>query len=109
LPVWIFWSLTPALLVRDGGRGRKYLVLAGLAGAVIDGIVLPLGSRWLFPPVLNGWEELGPIGVAMALLTWCGAVGTGWVITACVGAVLWERYAPSKTVVESQTDAEVAS
>jgi hypothetical protein len=30
------------------------------------------------------------------------------VITACVGAVLWERYAPSKTVVESQTDAEVA-
>ena len=104
LPVWIFWSLTPALLVRDGGRGRNYLVLAGLAGVVIDGIVLPLGSRWLFPPLLDGWEELGPIGVAMALLTWCGAVGTGWVVTACVGAVLWERYAPSKTVVESQTD-----
>ena len=40
----------------------------------------------------------------MALLTWCGAVGTGWVVTACVGAVLWERNAPSKTVVESQTE-----
>jgi hypothetical protein len=105
IPVWIFWSLTPALLVRDGGRGRQYLMLAGLAGVVIDGIVLPLGSRWLFPPVLDGWEELGPIGVAMALLTWCGAVGTGWVVTACVGAVLWERNAPTETVVESQTEA----
>lgn len=104
IPVWVFWSVTPALLVRDGGRGRQYLMLAGLAGVVIDGVVLPLGSRWLFPPVLAGWEELGPIGVAMALLTWCGAVGTGWVVTACVGAVLWERNAPSKTVVESQTE-----
>jgi hypothetical protein len=110
LPLWAFWSLTPALLVRDGGRGRTYLLLAGLAGVVIDGIVLPLGSRLFFPPILAGWQELGPIGVAMAILTWCGAVGTGWVITACVGAVLWERYAPSETVVESQTeDVVVAS
>jgi hypothetical protein len=104
IPVWIFWSLTPALLVRDGAKGRNYLMLAGLAGVVIDGIVLPLGSRWLFPPVLDGWDELGPIGVAMALLTWCGAVGTGWVVTACVGAVLWERSAPEETVVESQSE-----
>lgn len=104
LPVWLFWSITPALLVRDGGRGRQYLMLAGLAGVVIDGVVLPLGSRWLFPPVLDGWQELGPIGVAMAILTWCGAVGTGWVITACVGAVLWERTAPTETVLESQSE-----
>jgi hypothetical protein len=104
LPVFVFWSLTPALLVRDGGRGRNYLALAGLAGVVIDGIILPIGSRLAFPTVLDGWDELGPIGVAMALLTWCGAVGTGWVITACVGAVLWERHAPSETVVESQTE-----
>jgi hypothetical protein len=103
-PVWIFWSLTPALLVRGGGRGRMYLALAGLAGVVIDGVILPLGARILFPPLLSGWDELGPIGVAMALLTWCGAIGTGWVVTACVGAVLWERSAPSKTVVEAQTD-----
>ena len=108
VPVWVFWSVTPALLVRDGGRGRRYLLLAGLAGVLIDGIVLPLGSRWLFPPILSGWEELGPIGVAMALLTWCGAVGTGWVVTACVGAVLWERNAPSETVVESQTETSAA-
>jgi hypothetical protein len=39
----------------------------------------------------------------MALLIWCGAVGIGWVITACVGAVLWERTAPSEMVVDSQT------
>jgi len=37
VPVWIFWSITPALLVRGGGRGRMYLPLAGLAGVVIDG------------------------------------------------------------------------
>jgi hypothetical protein len=109
LPVFVFWSLTPALLVRDGGRGRNYLALAGLAGVVIDGIILPLGSRWAFPAVLDGWDELGPIGVAMALLTWCGAVGTGWVVTACVGSVLWERHAPSETVVESQTQEVAAS
>ena len=104
VPVWIFWSLTPALLVRDGGRGRTYLVLAGLAGVVIDGTILPLAARIFFPQLLSGWDEFGPIGVAMALLTWCGVIGTGWVVTACVGAVLWERTAPSKTVIESQTD-----
>jgi hypothetical protein len=104
VPVWIFWSLTPALLVRGGGRGRMYLVLAGLAGVVIDGTIIPLAARMFFPPLLSGWDEFGPIGVAMALLTWCGVIGTGWVVTACVGAVLWERAAPSKTVIESQTD-----
>lgn len=102
VPVWIFWSITPALLVRGGGRGGKYLVLAGLAGVVIDGTVLPLAARVFFPPLLSGLDEFGPIGVAMALLTWCGVIGTGWVVTACVGAVLWERTAPAKTVIESQ-------
>jgi hypothetical protein len=105
VPVWIFWSATPALLVRGGGRGRMYLLLAGLAGVVIDGIALPIAARLAFPPLLSGWDEFGPIGVAMALLTWCGVMGTGWVATACVSAVLWERYAPIETVVESQTEA----
>jgi hypothetical protein len=104
VPVWIFWSLTPILLVRDGGRGLRYLALAGLAGAVIDGTILPLAARILFPPLLRGWTGLGPIGVAMALMTWCGVIGIGWVLTACVGAVLWERTAPSETVIEAQTD-----
>ena len=100
IPVWVFWSLTPAVLVRDGGSGLRYLMLAGLAGVVIDGILIPLGGRLLFPAVITGWNNFGPIGVAMALFTWCGVIGTGWVITACVGAVLWERLAPAETVVE---------
>jgi hypothetical protein len=108
LPVWAFWSLTPVVLVRDGGHGRKYLALAGLAGVVIDGIIIPVAGRIVFPAVIDGWSEFGPIGVAMALMTWCGILGVGWVITACVGAVLWERSAPTDTVIEAQTaDVEV--
>lgn len=103
IPVWIFWTITPALLVRGGSHGRSALVLAGLAGVVIDGTILPLAARIVFPPLLHDWDEFGPIGVAMALLTWCGVSGTGWVVTACVGAVLWERAAPSETVVSSET------
>jgi hypothetical protein len=87
-PVWVFWSLTPVLLVRDGGRGPKYLALAGLAGVVIDGTIVPLAARVIFPPLLKGWDGFGPIGVAMTLMTWCGVIGIGWVVTACVGAVL---------------------
>lgn len=103
-PVWIFWSITPALLVRGGNRGAKYLALAGLAGVAIDGVALPLFSRMFFPPLLSGLDDFGPIGVAMALLTWCSVIGTGWVVTACVGAVLWERWAPATTVIESETN-----
>ena len=103
IPVWIFWSLTPVLLVRDGGRGLAYVALAGFAGVLIDGVIIPLSGRVVFPPLLDGWTGFGPIGVAMALLTWCGVVATGWVLTACVGAVLWERNAPASTVVEYQT------
>lgn len=103
VPVWAFWSLTPAVLVRDGGHGLRYMARAGLAGVVIDGIVIPLGGRLLYPPVIDAWTDFGPIGVAMALVTWCSVVGTGWVITACVGAVLWERTAPTDTVVSAQT------
>jgi hypothetical protein len=103
-PVWIFWALTPVLLVQEGSRGWRYLALAGLAGVVIDGTILPLAARIVFPPLLNGWDGFGPIGIAMALMTWCGVIGIGWVVTACVSAVLWERTAPSETVIESQTE-----
>ena len=103
IPVWVFWSLTPVVLVRDGGHGLKYLALAGLAGVVIDGIIIPVAGRLIFPAEIDAWTEFGPIGVAMALMTWCGVLGTGWVITACVGAVLWERTAPTQTVIEAQT------
>jgi len=107
VPVWIFWSLTPVLLIRRGGRGWSYLALAGFAGVVIDGLAIPLSARLIFPLVLDGWDGFGPIGVTMALLTWTTVIGTGWVVTACLGAVLWERQAPSGEAVEVQT-AEVA-
>lgn len=103
VPVWAFWSLTPVLLVRDGGYGLRYLALAGLAGVVIDGILIPVLGRIAFPMVIDSWTEFGPIGVAMALITWCVARGTGWVVTACVAAVLWERRAPTETVLAAQT------
>lgn len=103
VPVWAFWSLTPVVLVRDGGHGMRYLARAGLAGVVIDGVIIPLGGRLLYPPVIDAWTDFGPIGIAMALITWCSVLGTGWVITACVGAVLWERTAPTETVIGAQT------
>jgi hypothetical protein len=31
--------------------------------------------------------------VSMALMTWCGIVALGWVVIACLGAVIWERRA----------------
>lgn len=103
IPVWIFWSLTPVLLIRDGARGMTYVAMAGFAGVVIDGILIPLAGRLVFPSLLDGWGAFGPIGVAMALLTWCGVIGTGWIVTACVGAILWERRAPARTVIEWQS------
>ena len=108
VPVWIFWSLTPVLLVQHGGRGWIYLALAGLAGVLIDGTIIPLAARVFFPQLLRGWDGFGPIGVAMTMMTWCWVIGIGWVVTACVSAVLWERTAPSDTVIESQT-AEVTA
>ena len=103
IPMWIFWSLTPFVLVRDGGRGLKYLALAGLAGVAIDGVIIPVVSRLVFPPVIGSWIDFGPIGIAMALMAWCGILGVGWVVIACTGAVMWERSAPVDTVIEAQT------
>ena len=94
VPVWIFWSLTPLLLVRDGARGLRSLALAGFAGVVIDGIVLATAFQLGFPKMLEGWTGFGPMGVAMTLMTWCGFLATGWVAVACTGAIVWERNAP---------------
>ena len=97
VPVWIFWSLTPLLLVRDGGRGWKYHLRAGFAGVLIDGIVLTAVIRVGFPILLRGWTGFGPMGVAMTLMTWCGIIATGWVVIACTSAIIWERNAPAET------------
>jgi hypothetical protein len=103
VPVWIFWSLTPMLLVRDGGRGCKYHLLAGLGGVVIDGILVVAVVRLAFPILLRGWTGFGPMGVAMTLMTWCAVVATGWVVIACTGAIIWERNAPAEIIREIQT------
>ena len=102
-PVWIFWSLTPALLVRDGDRGWRDLMRAGLSGVVIDGILLATVVRVGFPILLQGWTGFGPIGVAMTLMTWCGLLAIGWAAIACAGAILWERNAPTEIVKKYQT------
>jgi hypothetical protein len=68
------------------------LAKAGLAGLIIDGIALSVALRLVLPFLLSGWTAFGPIRVAMAIMTWCGVIGTGWVVTACVSAVLWEPY-----------------
>jgi hypothetical protein len=101
VPIWVFWSATPALLVREGWRGGRFLLKAG---TVIQGVVLPLILRIVFPPMMSGWTGFGPIGVAMAIITWCGVIGISWVVTACVGAVLWERSAPATTVVAVEAE-----
>lgn len=101
--LWLFWSLTPVLLVRDGAHGLKSLFVAGFAGVLIDGVVLTLAARIALPILLGGWEGFGPIGVAMTLMTWCSVLGYGWVVTACTTAVLWERAAPLEVVVETNT------
>ena len=104
VPIWLFWSATPALLVREGWRGGRFLLKAGVAGAAVQGVLLPVGLRLAFPPMLSGWIGFGPIGVAMAIITWCGVIGISWVVIACVGAVLWERSAPAATVVAVEVE-----
>jgi hypothetical protein len=108
IPAWVFWSLTPAILVRSGGRGLRYLIVAGGVGVAIDGIILPVAARIVFPILLEGWTGFGPMGVAMTFMTWAGVLGVGWVVTACAGAVVWERTAPAQTVIDAQTSLEFA-
>ncbi len=101
--LWLFWSLTPVLLVRDGARDVRSLFVAGFAGVMIDGVILTVAARIALPILLSGWVGFGPIGVAMTLMTWCGVLGYGWVATACVTAILWERSAPLEVVLETNT------
>jgi len=102
LPSFILWSATPALLVRDGSNGWRHLAWCGLAGLLLDAVLVRLITRILLPMLLSGWEGFGPIGAAMALMTWCTVMAALWVITACVGAVLWERTAPADLVIATQ-------
>ncbi len=102
LPSFVLWFATPAILVRDGATAWKHLAWCGIAGVVLDAVLIRFITRLLLPALLSGWEGFGPIGAAMTLLTWCTVVAALWVITACLGAVLWERTAPAHLVISSQ-------
>jgi hypothetical protein len=103
IPSFILWSLSPVILVRHGGAGRKYLAWSGLTGVVLDLLLVRITLRWVFPRLLNGWVGFGPIGAAMAMMTTCTVIATLWVANACIGAVLWERTAPPDLVITTQT------
>lgn len=102
IPSFVLWSVSPLVLVRNGTNGWKHMIWCGLAGVVLDLIGVRITLRWVFPKLLEGWVGFGPIGVAMAMMTTCTVIATLWVITACLGAVLWERNAPADTVIRSQ-------
>lgn len=106
VPDWMFWTLTPVLLVRDRPRGKRVLVLAGFAGMLIDGVIVSFATSIVLPPLLIRWTSFGPIGVALAAMSWCLVVGYGWVATACFSAVLSERAAAIPTVTAAQSDTQ---
>ncbi len=104
LPSFLLWSVTPVILVRDEfhsfNRGSwKYLMWCGLAGVILDAVGVRMLIRFLIPALLGGWVPFGPIGVAMALMTFCTGAAALWVITACLSAVFWERRAPTSVVL----------
>ncbi len=102
LPAFVLWSVSPLILVRNGTAGWRYMAWCGMAGLVLDVIGVRITIRWVFPSLLEGWTSFGPIGVAMAMMTTCTVIATLWVLTACLGAVVWERKAPADTVLMSQ-------
>lgn len=102
VPTFVLWSVSPFLLVRNGTNGWRHMAWCGLAGLVLDLFGVRIVLKFVFPKLLTGWTDFGPIGVAMAIMTTCTVVATLWVITACLGAVLWERNAPAATVIDAQ-------
>ncbi len=83
----LFWGVTPVLLVPGVRLTHRQFIASGLVGALIIVVVLRIAVRVVFPPLLAGWEGFGPIGVALTMMTWSGAVGVVWVVVACAGAV----------------------
>lgn len=109
IPSFVLWSVSPLILVRNGTNGWRHMAWCGLAGVVLDLFGVRFTLKVVFPGLLDGWVSFGPIGVAMAIMTTCTVIAALWVITACLGAVLWERNAPADTVIESQATGPRAS
>jgi uncharacterized BrkB/YihY/UPF0761 family membrane protein len=104
IPSLVLWSVSPLILVRNGSNGWRHLAWCGLVGVVLDTFGGRVVLKWIFPKLLNGWVSFGPIGVAMALMTTATIIAALWVVTAVLGAVLWERNAPAETVIASQVE-----
>jgi hypothetical protein len=104
VPDYLFWTVTPVFLVRDRPRGKRILLTAGLAGMLIDGVIVSAATSLVLPQLLVRWTSFGPIGVALAAMSWCLVVGYGWVATACFSAVLAERTAPIPAVAEAESE-----
>lgn len=100
--LFVFWSLTPPILVRNGWYGWRSLWVSGLTGVVIIGLILQPIGRVVVPKLLEGWMSFGSIGVALGFITWVGIIGVGWVVVACVGGVVFERTATAGTVLEAE-------
>ena len=109
IPSFILWSVSPFILVRNGANGWRHMAWCGLAGIALDLFGVRFTLKVVFPSLLDGWVSFGPIGVAMAIMTTCTVIAALWVITACLGAVLWERNAPADTVIASQSTLPRAS
>jgi uncharacterized BrkB/YihY/UPF0761 family membrane protein len=107
IPSFILWSVSPLILVRNGTNGWKHMAWCGLVGVVLDVICVRITMRFIFPRLLEGWVGFGPIGVAMAIMTTCTIIAALWVITACLGAVLWERNAPPEMVIALQHEPRI--
>ena len=104
IPSFVLWSVSPLILVRNGANGWRHMAWCGLVGVVLDTFGVRIVMKWGFPKLLEGWVTFGPIGAAMAIMTTATIVASLWVVTAVLGAVLWERNAPADTVIKSQVD-----
>lgn len=91
-PSFLLWFLTPVIILPGQIGGLRGALRSGLAGMVIDGVILRSLIRFVIPPILHSWRGWGPVGLAMTLMTISIMVATAWTIAACAGAVLYERF-----------------
>lgn len=101
--LFVLWTLTPAILVRDGTAGIKYLMVVGAFGAFVQSVILPIVFAIIIPLFLKSWSNFGSLGVAIVITTWCGITSFAWVTIACFGGTLSDRRAKNIPMSEALT------